>query len=566
MAHPDVMSLPAKAKQRYLTAMAIAAILSGALALDVFYIRRQPPSIQQKSFAVIIALLEHGCSPVPEFPQDVFGIRYIRETARHVREHTLLQQRRELIDTLGHTFKHGQFPEAVSTITTDDAENVKAVLSTRCDDWALPAIRVHSFLPILGRHSIFVVNAMEWQHARAIMRPSFVRDQISDFECFDRHIVKLTKRIPMDGTPFDLQALLSMFTTDTISDFMFGHSTDILGSAPEDGLKFGRYFDASMHKIALRARLGWFTLILPDGELNEYAHFLRTYVERYVSDARAKYEGEGESKDEGHKYVFLRELLKSGEPDDVIRDHLMSIFTAGRDTTISVLSYLFLQLSQHPDVVEKIRREIRELGVKDPTWEHLRNLKYLNWTIKEALRLNPPVAMNQREAVRDTVLPRGGGPDGSQPVFVEKGSSCRYQPWVMHRRKDVFGEDAEAFRPERWEDLKLTAPFGRLVLFGMTQPSAVYSIMPSQQLQKFLVIFDPLTLSRVLDRFEYVPFNAGPRICIGQQFANTQMALFTLRFLQAFKKIERRDERPVIQKVGVNTTLLNGCWISVTPG
>lgn len=65
--------------------------------------------------------------------------------------------------------------------------------------------------------------------------------------------------------------------------------------------------------------------------------------------------------------------------------------------------------------------------------------------------------------------------------------------------------------------------------------------------------------------YEYLPFNAGPRICIGQQFALTQMALITFRLLQAFKAIERRDDRPPIQKLGVNLSMMYGCLVSVTP-
>jgi cytochrome P450 len=120
------------------------------------------------------------------------------------------------------------------------------------------------------------------------------------------------------------------------------------------------------------------------------------------------------------------------------------------------LSYLFFELSRRPDIAATIRAEIKELDHEDPTWEDLRNMKYLNWVIKEALRLYPPVAANTREAVRDTILPRGGGPDGKSPIFVEAGMTLRYIPWIMHRRKDVFGEDAEEFKPERWEKLRVT--------------------------------------------------------------------------------------------------------------
>lgn len=54
----------------------------------------------------------------------------------------------------------------------------------------------------------------------------------------------------------------------------------------------------------------------------------------------------------------------------------------------------------------------------------------------------------------DTVLPEGGGSNGDQPIFVPKGSLMTYTVYAMHRRKDFFGEDAEVFRPERWEDAR----------------------------------------------------------------------------------------------------------------
>ncbi|KAI0966082.1 cytochrome P450 52E2 [Xylaria arbuscula] len=474
-----------------------------------------------------------GCGSIPSYPShDYFGLRTLLQTAGDLRQHVMLQNRQTVLQELGHTFSHAVFPERKSVINTDEAENVRAVLSVRFEDWVLPDIRIASFLLVLGKHSIFTTNGAEWQHSRSILRPAFVRDQISDLACIDRHVRKLIARIraatstttttPSDSktATIDLQAMFSMMTTDSISDFMLGQSTDLQGSAPEESYKFGRYFDASMQKIAWRARLGWLTLLRSDAELEEYAGFMRDFIARFVRGVREHPEMNSHRGD-GGKYVFLDELIKSGESDEVICDHLLSIFTAGRDTTTSVLSYLFFELSRRPDIVLTIRDEINNLGTENPTWEDLRSMKYLNWTLKEALRLNPPVASNTREAVRDTILPRGGGKDGKSPVFVTKGTYLRYIPWVMHRRKDIFGDDAEEFRPERWEDLRVT--------------------------------------------YEYVPFNAGPRICIGQQFALTQMALITFRLLQAFKAIERRDERPPIQKLGINLSMLYGCLVSFTP-
>ncbi|KAI0413011.1 cytochrome P450 52E2 [Xylaria grammica] len=535
----QVESLPRTARLRYYAgSLALAVLATGQLTpghavvriplalLAVLAVYVFGPLRAEHEYYVQAA--RHGCKPAPTFPErDLLGLRYLLQTARALKQNALLQTRQAALDATGHTFFHGVFPEWNPGITTDEPDNIKATLSTRFEDWALPGIRIKSFLPVLGKHSIFTTNGAEWQHSRAILRPAFVRDQISDLACVDRHVTKLIARIrtarttSADGDAvLDLQAMFSMMTTDSISDFMFGQSTDLQGAAPPDSHTFGRYFDESMQKIAWRARLGWLTLVRPDPELDEYSRFMRAFVTRFVHDVQGNPETNSHRGDKG-KYVFLDELLKSGESDEVICDHLLSIFTAGRDTTTSVLSYLFFELSRRPDIVATIRDEICDLGRDDPTWEDLRNMRYLNWVLKEALRLNPPVASNQREAVRDTVLPKGGGADGKSPVFVRKGTSLRYLPWVIHRRKDLFGEDAEEFRPERWQDLRVT--------------------------------------------YEYLPFNAGPRICIGQQFALAQMALITFRLLQAFKTIERRDDRPPIQKLGINLSMLYGCLVSVTP-
>lgn len=74
--------------------------------------------------------------------------------------------------------------------------------------------------------------------------------------------------------------------------------------------------------------------------------------------------------------------------------------------------------------------------------------------MRVALRYHPVVPSNLRTAVRDTILPLGGGPDGKSPLFVSKGSIVVYQIYLMHRRKDFYGDDADEFLPERWEKLR----------------------------------------------------------------------------------------------------------------
>ena len=91
-----------------------------------------------------------------------------------------------------------------------------------------------------------------------------------------------------------------------------------------------------------------------------------------------------------------------------------------------------------------------------------------------ALRLHPPVPVNIKQAVRSTSLPRGGGADGTLPIDIPSGTVISYCVYAMHRRTDIWGADADTFPPERWVDARVS--------------------------------------------WEWLPFNGGPRICLGREF------------------------------------------------
>jgi cytochrome P450 len=100
---------------------------------------------------------------------------------------------------------------------------------------------------------------------------------------------------------------------------------------------------------------------------------------------------------------------------------------------------------------------------------------------KQALRLYPSVPVNTRTTIRTTVLPTGGGPDRTAPVLIPKGSAVAFSVYSMHRRPDLYGMDAELFRPERWdEDM-------------------------------------PLHHDPTKAKWGYLPFHGGPRICLGSE-------------------------------------------------
>jgi cytochrome P450 len=89
-----------------------------------------------------------------------------------------------------------------------------------------------------------------------------------------------------------------------------------------------------------------------------------------------------------------------------------------------------------------------------PPYTEVQSLQYLACVIRETKRLIPTVATIERSAVRDTWLPAGGGEDLSSLVFVPKGQQVQMQTYAMQYSKNLWGEDVDEFKPERWTDFE----------------------------------------------------------------------------------------------------------------
>lgn len=190
---------------------------------------------------------------------------------------------------------------------------------------------------------------------------------------------------------------------------------------------------------------------LPNSPLRSASPFVITltnphaeWIDYYVDKGLAKRQSLiSEKANESARYTFIDELIRQTDDRVRIRSELLNILIAGRDTTASLLSNVWWTLSRRPDIWAKLREDVDLLGGEPPTWEQLKELKYLKAILNEALRLYPVVPVNNRQAVEDTTLPLGGGPDGSAPIFIPKGQNVSWSVYAMHRRKDYFGEDAE---------------------------------------------------------------------------------------------------------------------------
>ncbi|KAJ6489423.1 cytochrome P450 monooxygenase pc-1 [Mycena vulgaris] len=400
-------------------------------------------------------------------------------------------------------------------ILTTEPEYIKIILATDFSNYVKGDALRECMGSVLGT-GVFNSDGEMWKFHRAATRPFFNRDRISDFEIFahhaDRAIERMKERMRA-GYAVDFQDLAGRFTMDAATAFLFGSCVDSLAAplpypasgpspfsapaSPAHSDVFTAAYSNAITHISSRSRFGW---IWPLLELSGDAtrapmRVVDAYLEPIIAAAVRK-GAAGKEKDAAPE-TLLDELLNLISDPKVLKDEMLNILLAGRDTTMSVLTTVVYFLSVYPAVCTRLRAEIlaRVGGARHPTYEDIREMKYLRAVINETMRLYPPVPSNLRENVRATTWP---SPDPVQPpLYIPAGTKISYSVFLMHRRTDLWGPTAEDFDPDRFLDARLKAH----------------------------VLVNP---------FCFLPFNAGPRVCLGQQFAYNEISFMLIRLLQSF--------------------------------
>ncbi|KAL4883336.1 cytochrome P450 [Aspergillus karnatakaensis] len=406
------------------------------------------------------------------------------------------------------------------TVVTADEENIHAVLVSQFSDFELGPYRCEGFRPLLGE-GIFATDGPKWAHSRAMLKPQFTRTQMSDLALEERHIDRLMAALPADKdgdgwtSHADFRTLFHHYTLDSAMEMLLGVTSETKGfdtgmSGEMDWERLTHCVDLSLSMIATRLLLGPLYWVYDTREFRECRGEVFGFVDRCVTSAleaqaqeKEKDEKEvgGAEEEEKSRYILLHALAKETQDPIELREQMLNVLLAGRDTTAAFLSYLVILLARHPRVYAKLRAEVlAKFGSSisstktEISFYSLRSCTYLQHTLSETARLYPLVPATKRQASVNTTLPRGGGPDGRSPIYLRKGQDVVYDTHTLHRSKRIWGDNAEEFYPERWEGWKV----GR----------------------------------------EYIPFSAGPRICVGQQLALTKAAYFAVRLVQRFDRME----------------------------
>lgn len=267
---------------------------------------------------------------------------------------------------------------------TCDSRNIKHILASGFDDFKLPRLRVNAMMGLLGS-GIFTLNGHSWSHARSVLRPCFAKQNKEDMiSMLETHFQALLRRIPLDGTTVDLQPLFFWLTMDFATNFLMGHSTHVLDRASSHA-KEKQFVDDYLTcstEIVRKMQLGPLQMFSFNFSAMRARSRVFQYIDDFISASLDKGQDEEEATDSSCNVLQGLEVVTPDRKQ--LRDQILHILVASRDTTACLLSNLFFVLSRKPHIYEKLRHEVLSVAGTEPaTSNQLNNMEYLKWCVQE---------------------------------------------------------------------------------------------------------------------------------------------------------------------------------------
>uniref|UniRef100_A0ACD6AJ25 Uncharacterized protein n=1 Tax=Avena sativa TaxID=4498 RepID=A0ACD6AJ25_AVESA len=433
--------------------------------------------------------------------------------------HQLLNLRR-LVDyqtELSHRYRtFRMLTPTCNKVYTVDPANVEYILRTNFSNYGKGRTH-HDVLQDLLGDGIFNVDGDKWRHQRKVASFEFSTRVLREYSTgvFRDTAAELAGIVAASGgggeRAVDMHDLFMRSTLDSIFKIGFGVSLGGLSGSSQEGAAFARAFDDASEQVLCRFfDLLWkVKRVLNVSSEAAMKRSVRTINDFVYAVIDKKIEQLGRDQHEfAKKEDILSRFLLEREKDPgcfdnkYLRDITLNFVIAGRDTSAGTLSWFLYVLCRNQHIQDKIAREVREATTGDGdravgiqeftsclTEGAINSMQYLHAALTETLRLYPAVPIDVKRCFSDDTLPDG--------YEVKKGDMVTYQPYPMGRMKFLWGDDAEEFRPERWLDDH-----------GVFVPESP---------------------------FKFTAFQAGPRICLGKEFAYRQMKIFAAVLLYLFR-------------------------------
>ncbi len=357
---------------------------------------------------------------------------------------------------------------------------------------------VDNLRPVLGA-GLLTSEGDFWRRQRRLAQPAFHRSAIAGYGAIMVDYASALARTYRDGQVRAIHKDMMRLTLEIVAKTLFGadvgDSAEVVGEALEVILH--TFSDPIALFLPFVRKLPTPTQKRFHAAIGRLDAIIYRFIEARRSSERAG-TSDGESTD------LLSMLLRAQDDDGgrmsdkQLRDEVMTLFLAGHETTALVLSWTWLLLSEHRAVDAKLGEELRDvLGDRAPSLADLPRLPYTSAVIQEAMRLYPPAWSLGREAREDVVV---GG------YLIPKGAQVWMCPWSIQRDPRFFSEP-NTFAPERWRNDSIKS----------------------------------------LHKYAYFPFGGGPRLCIGQAFAQMEAVLILATLARDFR-VEVQPE-PVVTPV-----------------
>ncbi|PPQ63339.1 hypothetical protein CVT24_006712 [Panaeolus cyanescens] len=418
---------------------------------------------------------------------------------------------------------------------------------------------------------LLLVEDERHKQQRRIMNPAFGPAQIREItEIFVERALKLrdlwTSEIEKEGGKARIEAMswLSRMTLDVIGLAGFNYKFDALETDAKDN-ELNQAFSEAFHTgnkmgvvpiiRTIFPSLRWLPAAI-DAPINKLQTTMNRIGGQLLSESKtAILSGTDEKVGGKSQKDLLSILVRANMSPDVAPHQQMSdkdvlaqiptFLAAGHETTSVATSWALFCLTQAPEVQAKLRDELMLISTENPTMDELNSLHYLDFVVRETLRLHPPLTATLRVAMKDDIVPLAqpikdhNGSIISDHLEVKEGQLISFGIMPLNSSTAIWGEDASEFRPERWNKV----PEGATHIPGIWGNSYT--------------------------------FLGGPRACIGYRFAVVEMKAILFTLVRAFdftlavppsdigsKGVDPGMQRPIVRSEGTDN---NQMPVFITP-
>jgi len=398
---------------------------------------------------------------------------------------------RENFQKYGNTFKISPKPGLMIHFTCDE-KITQHILQKNQKNFNKSTLQTEDLGKYIG-HGLLTENGEKWRANRKLIQPAFYKKSISSLmRTMDEVIQEEFSKIKTDEA-IDVYEIFNDLAFKVVARSLFDLA-DI--DDLEEKISRLQFITEKAQKMLIKElRIPWMKWYFDrewlSGE-NSVPHALelieeaREILRNIINNRRSSDREPGDLLD-----MLLHSTYEDGShmEDDQLVDEILVLFIAGHETTANALSFAAQLLAHHPETIAKANKEISHLDNKD-LMTGLMQMPYIKQCVDETLRMYPPAYVTDRVAI---------AADSCEDIAIAKGSIWLISFYEMHRRKDLW-EDPEVFNPDRFAPDKAKAY-----------------------------------------RDFYFPFGAGPRMCVGNNFAVFEMILVIARMLERFDIIPVHD-------------------------